>query len=71
MISTQVSFTVLNDVPNIHPPFKKGATDSVWVMTRTRDEEEVRQAAIRKVSACYGLEIKDLELYNQSGTTEV
>jgi len=70
MIKTQVFFTVLTDVPNVQPPFKKETTDSVWVTTRTMDEKEVRQAAIRKVNACYGLEIKDLSLCNQFGDVE-
>ena len=64
MINTYVSFTVMNNVPDVNPPFIKGNSDGFWVKTKTNNKTKIKEEAINKAAKCYGLEIKDLEICN-------
>jgi len=65
MYSTMVSFTPRNSCKSVRPAIIQDKRDTVWVKTRTADENEIRTAAIRKLDICYGVDALELSLSNQ------
>jgi hypothetical protein len=66
MLMTQVSFMPKESAfHGVKPPITEGKTDQVWVKTHTQEDLEIREAAIRKIADCYGIEIEVLSWGNQ------
>lgn len=65
MYSVKVGFITVQPI-TAFPPTPAGALDSVWVRVSTRSSEKAKEAARRKISECYGVDVTDLQVYQSS-----
>ena len=67
MFSHPVGFITPQTIEKVTPPFIKGKPDSTWVTTRTDNEKDIKDAAIRKLKMCYGITVEPSELTIYAG----